>query len=58
MSCSEHETAIFLGDILWVMSPSFDDNTITLKTSNVWPGNHSSQCLFPAKEPKAFQISS
>lgn len=45
-------------DVLWVMSPSFDDNTITLKTSNVWPGNHSSQCLFAAKEPKALQISS
>lgn len=48
----------FLAEILWMMSPSFDDNTVTLKTRDIWPGNHSFKCLFPAKEPKALQIGS
>lgn len=48
----------FFGQRLSMISPSFNDNAITLKTSTVWPENHSSHCLFPAKEPKALQISS
>lgn len=46
-----------LAGVLSMMSPSFSDNTVTLKISSVWPGNVDSfMCLFPAKEPKALQI--
>lgn len=45
------------GQLLSMISPSFNDNVVTLKTSAVEPGNISFQCLFLVKGPKALQIS-